>query len=165
MLGLGLAGAHQAAAWAAAAAALAASSSAPDAARAAAAPPPLLQRGGGGAEGPSQGGGGGGGGGSGAGPGPAPVAVVAVAPPPVVLTVASFAVTKMAYVRLTKIFREDYMAATGVDVRFRLSFTGSGVQVRGGRRPRRSGRLSPRAVGAARPARPRAQILLASPTC
>ena len=46
------------------------------------------------------------------------------------LTLASFAVTKLAYVRLTKLFREAYIAKTGVDVRFRLTFAGSGVQVR-----------------------------------
>jgi sulfate transport system substrate-binding protein len=55
--------------------------------------------------------------------------VVAASSEPVVLTLASFAVTKLAYVRLTKMFRDDYLASTGVDVRFRLTFTGSGVQV------------------------------------
>jgi ABC-type sulfate transport system substrate-binding protein len=45
------------------------------------------------------------------------------------LTLASFAVTKLAYVRLTKQFREMYLQRTGVDVRFRLTFAGSGVQV------------------------------------
>ncbi len=49
---------------------------------------------------------------------------------PVVLTLASFAVTKLAYVRLTKRFQKAYIAATGIDVRFRLTFAGSGVQVR-----------------------------------
>jgi ABC-type sulfate transport system substrate-binding protein len=49
----------------------------------------------------------------------------------VVLTLASFAVTKLAYVRLTKKFRDAYMDSKGVDVRFRLTFAGSGVQVRG----------------------------------
>jgi hypothetical protein len=49
---------------------------------------------------------------------------------PLVLTVASFAVTKLAYVRLTKLFREKYLQEKGVDVRFRLTFAGSGVQVR-----------------------------------
>eukprot|EP00195_Chlamydomonas_chlamydogama_P009412 CAMPEP_0202890210 /NCGR_PEP_ID=MMETSP1392-20130828/709_1 /ASSEMBLY_ACC=CAM_ASM_000868 /TAXON_ID=225041 /ORGANISM="Chlamydomonas chlamydogama, Strain SAG 11-48b" /LENGTH=428 /DNA_ID=CAMNT_0049573747 /DNA_START=132 /DNA_END=1418 /DNA_ORIENTATION=+ len=49
---------------------------------------------------------------------------------PVVLTLASFAVTKLAYVRLTKKFRENYMSKTGIDVRFRLTFAGSGVQAR-----------------------------------
>lgn len=47
----------------------------------------------------------------------------------VILTLASFAVTKLAYVRLTKRFREEYARASGVDVRFRLAFAGSGVQV------------------------------------
>lgn len=46
------------------------------------------------------------------------------------LTVASFAVTKLAYVRLTKLFREQYLSEKGIDVRFRLTFAGSGVQVR-----------------------------------
>ena len=46
------------------------------------------------------------------------------------LTIASFAVTKLAYVRLTKIFREKYLKEKGLDVRFRLTFAGSGVQVR-----------------------------------
>ncbi|KAJ9512672.1 hypothetical protein QJQ45_018824 [Haematococcus lacustris] len=49
---------------------------------------------------------------------------------PLVLTLASFAVTKLAYVRLTKQFREQYLQRTGVDVRFRLTFAGSGVQAR-----------------------------------
>jgi hypothetical protein len=52
-----------------------------------------------------------------------------------VLTVASFAVTKLAYVRLTKLFREKYLQEKGVDVRFRLTFAGSGVQVRPECRP------------------------------
>jgi len=34
-----------------------------------------------------------------------------------------------AYVRLTKQFRELYLQRTGLDVRFRLTFAGSGVQV------------------------------------
>ncbi len=55
---------------------------------------------------------------------------LAAAPEPVILTLASFAVTKLAYVRLTKLFRETYMKATGTDVRFRLTFAGSGVQAR-----------------------------------
>ncbi len=50
---------------------------------------------------------------------------------PIVLTIASFAVTKLAYVRLTKMFRDVYAAKTGADVRFRLTFAGSGVQVGG----------------------------------
>jgi len=54
---------------------------------------------------------------------------IAAAKEPVVLTLASFAVTKLAYVRLTKTFREAYLKSTGVDVRFRLTFAGSGVQV------------------------------------
>lgn len=70
--------------------------------------------------------------GSTGGPGGSPGAQAPPVPnqEPVVLTLASFAVTKLAYVRLTKIFREVYMASTGVDVRFRLTFAGSGVQAR-----------------------------------
>jgi sulfate transport system substrate-binding protein len=57
---------------------------------------------------------------------------VSAAPPEfVTLTLASFAVTKLAYVRLTKQFRDLYMAQAGVDVRFRLTFAGSGVQAGG----------------------------------
>jgi sulfate transport system substrate-binding protein len=48
---------------------------------------------------------------------------------PLVLTIASFAVTKLAYVRLTKLFRDAYLKEKGIDVRFRLTFAGSGVQV------------------------------------
>ncbi len=51
---------------------------------------------------------------------------------PLVLTIASFAVTKLAYVRLTKLFRDRYLSEKGVDVRFRLTFAGSGVQVGAG---------------------------------
>ncbi|KAG2486189.1 hypothetical protein HYH03_015151 [Edaphochlamys debaryana] len=50
--------------------------------------------------------------------------------PEVVLTLASFAVTKLAYVRVTKAFREAYLREAGVDVRFRLTFAASGVQAR-----------------------------------
>jgi sulfate transport system substrate-binding protein len=50
---------------------------------------------------------------------------------PLVLTIASFAVTKLAYVRLTKMFRDQYLSEKGIDVRFRLTFAGSGVQVTG----------------------------------
>jgi sulfate transport system substrate-binding protein len=60
---------------------------------------------------------------------PQPLALVAAAKEPLVLTVASFAVTKLAYVRLTKLFREHYLRDKGIDVRFRLTFAGSGVQV------------------------------------
>lgn len=62
-------------------------------------------------------------------PGPQPLALIAANKEPLVLTLASFAVTKLAYVRLTKLFREKYLAEKGVDVRFRLTFAGSGVQV------------------------------------
>uniref|UniRef100_A0A7S0WZ40 Sulfate-binding protein n=1 Tax=Chlamydomonas leiostraca TaxID=1034604 RepID=A0A7S0WZ40_9CHLO len=87
------------------------------------APAKLLQ-GGGPPGGDSAGGSGGGGGPQGAVVGPA------ATKEPVVLTLASFAVTKLAYVRLTKRFREQYMAEKGIDVRFRLTFAGSGVQAR-----------------------------------
>lgn len=56
--------------------------------------------------------------------------IAAAAAESVTLTLASFAVTKLAYVRLTKQFRELYAKQTGVDVKFRLTFAGSGVQVR-----------------------------------
>jgi hypothetical protein len=62
--------------------------------------------------------------------GPQPLAFIAANKEPLVLTLASFAVTKLAYVRLTKLFREQYLSEKGIDVRFRLSFAGSGVQVR-----------------------------------
>lgn len=55
--------------------------------------------------------------------------VAAQSAPEVVLTLASFAVTKLAYVRVTKAFRELYLREFGVDVRFRLTFAASGVQV------------------------------------
>ena len=71
----------------------------------------------------------GGGDGSGGGGGSQALMAPAKTQEPVVLTLASFAVTKLAYVRLTKMFREQYQAQTGVDVRFRLTFAGSGVQV------------------------------------
>jgi len=71
--------------------------------------------------------GGGGGGGGSASNGAAPAAQ---SKEPIVLTLASFAVTKLAYVRLTKQFRELYLQRTGMDVRFRLTFAGSGVQAR-----------------------------------
>jgi hypothetical protein len=57
------------------------------------------------------------------------LATIADSKQPIVLTVASFAVTKLAYVRLTKAFKEQYLKDRGVDVRFRLAFAGSGVQV------------------------------------
>nr|QKY15135.1 sulfate binding protein, component of chloroplast transporter (sulP) [Polytomella parva] len=62
--------------------------------------------------------------------GPLELCQVARAPEPIVLTLSSFAVTKLAYVRLTKAFREEYMKATGTEVHFRLTFGGSGVQAR-----------------------------------
>ncbi len=49
----------------------------------------------------------------------------------IVLTLASFAVTKLAYVRVTRAFREAYARQSGRDVRFRLTFAASGVQVGG----------------------------------
>ncbi len=63
--------------------------------------------------------------------GPQPLALIAANKEPLVLTIASFAVTKLAYVRLTKLFRDRYLSEKGVDVRFRLTFAGSGVQVGG----------------------------------
>ncbi|KAG1657790.1 hypothetical protein FOA52_008180 [Chlamydomonas sp. UWO 241] len=86
----------------------------------------------GGGGGPGAGGGGGDDGGRGGlASGPQPLATLAAAEKePVVLTLASFAVTKLAYMRLTKKFREQYLAAKGIDVRFRLTFAGSGVQAR-----------------------------------
>lgn len=49
---------------------------------------------------------------------------------PVHLTLVSFAVTRKAYEVITERFAEEYERATGVPVRFRLSFGGSGTQVR-----------------------------------
>lgn len=49
---------------------------------------------------------------------------------PVTLTLCSFAVTRMAYSRITRLFKKYYKKQTGRDVRFRLSFGGSGVQAR-----------------------------------
>lgn len=49
---------------------------------------------------------------------------------PIVLTLCSFAVTRMAYTRITRMFKKYYKEQTGRDVRFRLSFGGSGVQAR-----------------------------------
>ena len=73
---------------------------------------------------------GGGSGGGGSGSTPQPLLLLGAAPSqPIILTIASFAVTKLAYVRLTKLFREMYLASHGGDVRFRLTFAGSGVQV------------------------------------
>ena len=48
---------------------------------------------------------------------------------PIVLTLASFAVTKMAYVKLTKMFSKMYQEQTGRSVAWRLTFAGSGTQV------------------------------------
>ncbi|GIL85079.1 hypothetical protein Vretimale_9890 [Volvox reticuliferus] len=71
------------------------------------------------------------GGGGGGNPVPNPLYNLALQPPQeVVLTLASFAVTKLAYVRVTKAFRELYLRESGIDVRFRLTFAASGVQAR-----------------------------------
>ncbi|KAK2078345.1 hypothetical protein QBZ16_003185 [Prototheca wickerhamii] len=43
---------------------------------------------------------------------------------------ASFAVTRRAYSRITQLFNREYKAKTGVDVRFRMTFGGSGTQAR-----------------------------------
>lgn len=48
---------------------------------------------------------------------------------PVHLTLVSFAVTRKAYEVITARFAEEYEAATGIPVKFRLSFGGSGTQV------------------------------------
>lgn len=48
---------------------------------------------------------------------------------PVHLTLVSFAVTRKAYEVITARFTEEYEAATGIPVKFRLSFGGSGTQV------------------------------------
>lgn len=48
---------------------------------------------------------------------------------PIVLTLASFAVTKMAYVKITKMFNKWYYEQTGRTVAWRLTFAGSGTQV------------------------------------
>ncbi len=50
--------------------------------------------------------------------------------PTVSLTLVSFAVTRKAYERITQRFAAEYEASTGQAVRFRLSFGGSGTQVR-----------------------------------
>ncbi len=51
-------------------------------------------------------------------------------PPLVTLTLVSFSTTRKAYERITARFVREYQAATGQPVRFRLSFGGSGTQVR-----------------------------------
>lgn len=48
---------------------------------------------------------------------------------PVHLTLVSFAVTRKAYEIITENFAREYEAATGIPVKFRLSFGGSGTQV------------------------------------
>lgn len=48
----------------------------------------------------------------------------------VTLTLVSFAVTRKAYARITQMFSEEYERKTGVAVRWRLSFGGSGTQAR-----------------------------------
>ena len=48
---------------------------------------------------------------------------------PVRLTLVSFAVTRRAYEAITARFAREYEALTGIPVRFRLSFGGSGTQV------------------------------------
>ena len=55
-------------------------------------------------------------------------------PPPkvkhITLTLVSFAVTRKAYARITQAFSDKYERETGVKVRWRLSFGGSGTQAR-----------------------------------
>ncbi|EFN55953.1 hypothetical protein CHLNCDRAFT_10401, partial [Chlorella variabilis] len=48
----------------------------------------------------------------------------------ILLTLVSFAVTRKAYGKITKLFIRNYEEATGRTVRFRLSFGGSGTQAR-----------------------------------
>ena len=54
----------------------------------------------------------------------------AAAGKPILLTLVSFAVTRKAYGKITKLFTRNYEEATGRIVRFRLSFGGSGTQAR-----------------------------------
>jgi hypothetical protein len=81
--------------------------------------------------GPGSGRGGHGGGGGSGGAAANPITTLAANQEPITLTVASFAVTKLAYVKLTRMFREHYQKTKGRDVKFRLTFAGSGVQVGG----------------------------------
>jgi sulfate transport system substrate-binding protein len=109
----------------------------PSSAWAAAAAPQL---GGGGGGAPPGSGGGSGGGGGGGGDGwqltqrlpheTFQLAAAAAKLKPVVLTLVSFAVTRKAYGKITKMFSREYEQATGQPVRFRLSFGGSGSQAR-----------------------------------
>lgn len=48
----------------------------------------------------------------------------------ITLTLVSFAVTRKAYARITQRFAEEYEKQTGITVRWRLSFGGSGTQAR-----------------------------------
>lgn len=48
----------------------------------------------------------------------------------ITLTLVSFAVTRKSYGRITKMFTKEYRQQTGLNVRFRLSFGGSGTQAR-----------------------------------
>ncbi|KAL4451774.1 hypothetical protein ABPG75_007436 [Micractinium tetrahymenae] len=112
------------AAWAAAATAAAAASAS-------------LQLGDGSGAPPSGGNGGSGGGGGGGSDGwqlsrcgPQEVAQLADARRPILLTLVSFAVTRKAYGKITKMFIREYEEQTGRSVRFRLSFGGSGTQAR-----------------------------------
>ena len=93
------------------------------------------------------GGGGGGGGGNGSGGGPERLRGGGGASPSkndddgdddskkpkvkhITLTLVSFAVTRKAYARITQAFSEQYERKTGISVRWRLSFGGSGTQAR-----------------------------------
>ncbi|KAL4422115.1 hypothetical protein ABPG77_003400 [Micractinium sp. CCAP 211/92] len=110
------------AAWAAAATAAASASAAP-------------QLGGGGSAPPSGSSGGGSGGGGGDGwqlsqRRAQEVAQLAESRRPILLTLVSFAVTRKAYGKITKMFIREYEEQTGRTVRFRLSFGGSGTQAR-----------------------------------
>ena len=68
--------------------------------------------------------------------------------PTVSLTLVSFAVTRKAYERITQRFAADYEARTGQAVRFRLSFGGSGTQVRRTRACRSTSRHTHRLLDA-----------------
>ncbi len=110
------------AAWAAAATAAASASAAP-------------QLGGGGSAPPSGSSGGGSGGGGGDGwqlsqRRAQEAAQLAESRRPILLTLVSFAVTRKAYGKITKMFIREYEEQTGRTVRFRLSFGGSGTQAR-----------------------------------
>jgi len=61
---------------------------------------------------------------------PNELAELAAAANPIVLTLASFAVTRKSYGKIVRKFGHDYEEATGRPVKFRLAFGGSGTQAR-----------------------------------